>query len=511
MPWRPQYHDGWLRFATRLVPVAMVVIALNFTWNRSEKSECIGIDFVQFRRTGLAVQQGRSPSVYSSEFRANILDVVWKEAQKDPNSKYYRAVQFRHERSWETYSSPFLYAVFGLPAGANNENGSWRSDAQDAGTALAEESLANVAIQYEQELRVFQGMCLFATIVGVISIGVVLRISTVAVLVLAVVLVWFSPLRIDLTVVNVNQIQLAMVGILITMAAGKRGVPSFGCETLVGTLGSQDRLRPFLLLSGSRCQRRSTLRCFIVGCWLGLCVAFKPSLVWCGVMLGIFLFLQTRDRSSGRISASHTFDLLTSVAGGLAGATVAVGFSSIWYPVTAWFDWVNAVLSMPDTIITTSQGNFSPLYYAQYTLGVPRWLLAPIAPGLTTACAAILGRSLVAATDQGASRNPNRGSVVPWIIAGLQVFLLTSHLVWYHYFALSLPAVLLVISRAIRSASIADRVVLLMVAGWCLILLGIDPVDRILHSPPEEHMLRCLVANFLLLIATVMPERQQLD
>ena len=297
---------------------------------------------------------------------------------------------------------------------------------------------------------------------------------------------------------------------LITMAAGKRGIPSLGCETLADTMGSENRLRPFLQLSGLRCPRRGTLRCFIVGCWLGLCVAFKPSLVWCGVMLGIWLLLQTRNRSSGRISASHAVDLLAPVAGGLVGATVAVGFSSIWYPVTAWFDWVDAVLSMPDAIITTSQGNFSPLYYAHYTLGVPHWLLAPVAPGLATACAAILGRNQVAAADQGASRNPNRGSVVPWIIAGLQVFLLTSHLVWYHYFVLSLPAVLLVISRAIRSASIADCVVFLLVAVWSLILLGIGPVDRMLHSPPEEHMLRCLVANVLLLIVVVMPVRQHL-
>ena len=58
--------------------------------------------------------------MYSDKVRREILERAWQDANSDGiESKFYQAVNFRHERSWESYSSPFLYAVFGATAGSS--------------------------------------------------------------------------------------------------------------------------------------------------------------------------------------------------------------------------------------------------------------------------------------------------------------------------------------------------------------------------------------------------------
>ena len=81
-----------------------------------------------------------------------------------------------------------------------------------------------------------------------------------------------------------------------------------------------------------------------------------------------------------------------------------------------------------------------------------------------------------------------------------QVQLLTLHLVWYHYFVLSLPAVLVLTQRAVVSRSRVEQVVLTTSIVWCLLLLGMTGFDEWLASSPAEHFQRCFVANALLLM-----------
>ncbi len=86
-----------------------------------------------------------------------------------------------------------------------------------------------------------------------------------------------------------------------------------------------------------------------------------------------------------------------------------------------------------------------------------------------------------------------------------QVQLLTLHLVWYHYFVLSLPAVLVLTQRAVVSRSRVEQVVLTTSIVWCLLLLGVSGFDEWLASSPAEHFQRCFVANALLLLLLWMP------
>ena len=93
--------------------------------------------------------------------------------------------------------------------------------------------------------------------------------------------------------------------------------------------------------------------------------------------------------------------------------------------------------------------------------------------------------------------------IVTWLAIGCQIHLLTSNLVWYHYFVLSLPATLIVLRQAAVSAHRLEKCVIGFIVLWCLMLLGLEPIDRILFSPQAERMLRCAVANLILLIAVL--------
>jgi hypothetical protein len=81
---------------------------------------------------------------------------------------------------------------------------------------------------------------------------------------------------------------------------------------------------------------------------------------------------------------------------------------------------------------------------------------------------------------------------------------LTSNLVWYHYGLLSIPAIIVVLRQIVRSAARGEALLLGGILLWCLLLIGVQPIDQLLESPPNEHFLRCTIANVLLLLNLAM-------
>ena len=55
--------------------------------------------------------------------------------------------------------------------------------------------------------------------------------------------------------------------------------------------------------------------------------------------------------------------------------------------------------------------------------------------------------------------------------------------------------------------------ILSLILLWCLVLPGLEPLDDLLKSPPEEHFLRCLFANAFLLavLISIEPELHTLS
>ena len=525
----------------RILSAVVLLFAAVWTFQRAQHPEYIGIDFVQFWITGQHVTHGGDPRIYSDDVRARVLETAWQEARAEGTDfRFYRAVEFRHQRSWETYSSPFLYSVFGAVAREALSS----PGAPGSATFSPESGEKDKGEEYEVAIRKYWLLCLGSTVVGFVGFGWALRIPGSSMLVGALILAWFSPLRIDLNVGNVNQIQFGMLGVLAVILSG------------CGTANSRRR-------SGG-----ATVGA-LAGFWMGLCLAFKPSLLWCGVMLMVSAVCGgIRDRGN-RIPARRDSGpregtertgrwgrrrIVSATVGGFAGGMVAVGFSSLWFPLSSWLEWVQAVRSLPDDIIRTHQGNFSPTYFAG-SYGVPGWLLSLAGPGVAVAAVALTAK---AEARHGASRHIDEirhgasghideirhgasghideirhgasghigeirhegsghiGTVrratradrdIRWLAIGCQIHLLTSHLVWYHYFVLSLPAVLVILKYTVTtSAAMSLRVVPILILVWCLVLLGLEPIDGLLSSPPDEHFLRCLLANAFLLAMVVWIE-----
>ena len=76
---------------------------------------------------------------------------------------------------------------------------------------------------------------------------------------------------------------------------------------------------------------------------------------------------------------------------------------------------------------------------------------------------------------------------------------------------LSLPEVLLILREVVFTTSRRDAVFLSGILIWCLLLLGLQPVDDAVASPSVEHMFRCTIANTILLILIVAVSKTDLE
>ena len=467
----------------RLLSFLLLLLAAVFAFQRAQEPEYIGIDFVQFHLTGLHVVHGGDPHVYSEKVRREILDRAWQDAKSDGiESKFYQAVNFRHERSWESYSSPFLYAVFG---------------AGEKGTSHA----------YGRALNFYWIVCLGSTIIGFMTFGWVLRIPGCSMLLGAVILVWFSPLRIDMNVANVDQIQFGMVGVLAAILAvrGRQRVRRGIDQTDVRSQGDVAHLSAHHAECNGYFRRQ-----FVAGVWLGLCLAFKPNLLWCGVMwLGpVAIGLWNKNQRHSVCDQHNQRQLIAAMIGGLLGGIMAVAFSTMWFPLHAWIEWIQAVRLLPDEIIQTHQGNFSPTYFIR-SCGVPGWLTSLAGTVLASASIFVMWQRQ---RDRRAetSQETRATDIAMWLAIGCQIHLLTSNLVWYQYCVLSLPAVLVLLRESVSAPSRSETLILSGILSWCLLLLGLQPVDEWLASAPNEHCLRCTISNGMLLVLVVtIPIRQR--
>ena len=489
---------GAMRMIRYGLSFLLMLNAAGFAWQRAQEPEYIGIDFVQFHFTGQHVVTGGDTHVYADDVRAEILDSAWQQILTEGiESRCSYAVDFRHQRSWETYSSPFLYAVFGVMAGresgeriAGNPVSLATPSSGLSATVSPEPGEKGQGEAYEAAIDSHWIICLGSTMVGFMAFGCVLRIPCWSMLLGAMVLVWFSPLRSDMNVANVNQIQFGMVGVLAVILGMPVGV--FDESKRRYQIGSPNQ-------EAHHAERDGYFgREFLAGIWLGICVAFKPSLLWCGVMwFGAMIVdgLRTRHQAE-RDESTGRRRLIGALTGGLIGGLMAILFSAIWFPLQSWIDWIEAVRSLPDAIIQTEQGNFSPTYYA-WANHFPEWLLTFSGPAMVVGVFTIamiqrrrMNGSAEVDSIHSESRSEDRSGtnaglrynseIVTWLAIGCQIHLLTSNLVWYHYFVLSLPATLIVLRQAAVSVNRLEKCAIGVTVLWCLMLLGLEPIDGIL-------------------------------
>jgi hypothetical protein len=222
------------------------------------------------------------------------------------------------------------------------------------------------------------------------------------------------------------------------------------------------------------------------GILLGLMLAFKPNFLFVPVFL-LLSGLATRRRAF----SAH---LLMGLA---AGGVVAGALSSWFFGSTAcWWRWLSAASALPDAIITLALGNYSLGRWVSSLTGWPLGL--PLGVGLPLVAGVLFVRE--------AARHPappsGAGGTTDALAVGLGavVGLLSSRLVWLHYFLLALPMALLALrsgaaplTRGLGTAALialaawpasglvanqgpAAQVLLLNAGAACLLLAGLREV-----------------------------------
>ncbi|MCA9064248.1 MAG: hypothetical protein KDA96_14360 [Planctomycetaceae bacterium] len=422
----------------------ILVAGSTLACRRSCEFENIGIDLIQFHQAARHVRSGGNADLYEDSVRQQILSKAWEDARQSPNTRFFHAVNFRHQRSLELYSSPFLYTVFSLMA----------------------------AMPYENAIKMHHVISLIGTILGCLGFGLCCGIPRTSLIIAAGAMLAFSPLIIDLNVANVNQIQFGMLGVLLLIRYTGRLHQETGKEA-----------------SSKKGTFSTKLREFLCGLWFALCLCFKPSLLWCAALV-IVDAVHRRDRTRLRFAA----------AGGVTGGALAFSSSLLFFESQHWLRWLRAVSSLPDEIIKTSQGNFSPTYFAVNSLQWPPAVTTVTGPLL---CASVATAFWIRARRQQAAdctRDSARAiSDARLLVVGVMTYLLTARLVWFHYLVLSIPAILYLIGHIFRTPDRTEQIILSLIVVWTTLLIGLQPPDFWIGSTQEEHMLRCFLANTILL------------
>nr|HPJ71767.1 hypothetical protein [bacterium] len=155
----------------------------------------------------------------------------------------------------------------------------------------------------------------------------------------------------------------------------------------------------------------------------------------------------------------------------LGGATAVAAAAVAWGGIGCWKRWVEAAAAMPPDIIPPRLGNYAPGWYFSRWAGTD--LSIPLALGLFGVAAAA-----VAAGARRRMRSPEifSSSWQAAIALGALVFILSSRLVWIHYYLLAVPAALILTSPPAKGWQI-----FLGAAGFALIAL--DPMLAVVPPP----------------------------
>lgn len=150
-----------------------------YAWYHSRASE--GLDFYQFRAGGRLAREEATQNLYSVLTRTNAYEeLLHGEAMQ--SVKLRTVAQARNE--FEFFSTPFLYATFGLFHGS-----------------------------YDRDLALFRALSLIAFAAGLLMLARAAGMSwTPAFYLLAFTMLLFQPLKSELRVVNVNSLQLCAIG-----------------------------------------------------------------------------------------------------------------------------------------------------------------------------------------------------------------------------------------------------------------------------------------------------------
>ena len=251
---------------------------------------------------------------------------------------------------------------------------------------------------YENDLATWQLLSLFLVTTAILVFCRLLGYSPATSLaILLPVLAWFMPLYSNLRVANVNGVQLGLIGIILWLLSRRAG----------------DR------------------NLFVASTLIGLLVMFKPNLAPVALLFG------------GAWAVRRQFKrLIVSLSGMATGAVTAVIVSSIWLGnATAWLDWLNYIRQFVDGGPGKRAGNYAII--TQLVSDTSPMIQLTAAISLCVLCLVLLwwGRRGFSPDDSASDREFIENATL--IAMGCIIPLLTSTLVWLHYYLFTLPMIII--------------------------------------------------------------------
>jgi len=274
---------------------------------------------------------------------------------------------------------------------------------------------------YQTSLKIWNALSLFGFCTSVLLISRLLGLSrTFGLTMLLACLFWMNAFHSDLRVANVNSIQLGLLAMLFFLL-------SRGAKMV------------FLLAAG-----------FLVA----LIAFLKPNLAPISMLLlGVWLI---RGRQK---------EFLAGVSGMVMGAIFSLGISSyVFGSVGIWLEWLDGLNHLAAQYVPESEGNFNMLRTLDVEWGAGGQLV--LAAGLCALTLMFLywgRRANEVPPEQGRKREIIENAQI--IGLGCLVHMITTSLVWLHYYLLAIPMIIVAFRPWIRTpahgaaALIRDRLV----------------------------------------------------
>ena len=384
------------------VCVALVGSALVFSGSEGYP----GVDFFQYWIVPKVLAVDPELNLYSDEGRKSAYRIAHDYVYGTDHELRVNAIKLKYalnHRPGELRlsSTPFAVALLGNFSGSN----------------------------YQDNFTIFQAVWLAATVAALLLLGVTFRTTAVdRLLAAAGIFLCFEPLRADLRVGNVNQLQLLLIALF------------FAANKTARTFRGQ-------LLSGGL---------------LGLLFLFKPNLL----LLPPFFALAC-------LATGQIRKLLWNIGGGVLAGAGAIAYSSYYFgSARVWLDWLDIATKLSKgagALYSQRAGNFSLPQTALESLNWPLpqgtgWLLAAVAGALVWR----KGRALRA--EQPDFQQMGHKLAYFELLAasvGIGMSLYVVSLVWVHYFLLIVPlffATLTPLQKSNRSAAAVAK--LSLAAPW---------------------------------------------
>ena len=272
------------------------------------------------------------------------------------------------------------------------------------------------------------------------------------------VIVWFAPFYSDLRVGNVNSFQLGLIALV-------------------------------LWLQGRRSDGKHL---FTSGLVTGLLVMFKPNLAPVALLIG-----------GGWAVRQQYLKLVIAVGGMVTGAVTAVLVSSYWLgSVSVWSDWLKLIQQVVDGGPGEGRGNYAII--TQFTSGVGPFGQLAAALLLCLACLAFLwwGRRGTAAREADAAESQREFIENACLVAlGCLVTMLTSTLVWLHYYLLTIPMFLVALRpwQSLEPVKVLPLLMLRVLPVIALVLLLETALNAVIGSDGRNYWSIATMTSTLLL------------